>query len=172
MAVNAALLVFVMSCAITTAVIGSAVAFSAITATATIATNVSYLIPIIARQTVGRKSFVPAKWNLGKFSLPLAIIATAYILFLFSVLVLPQLYPVDANTLNYAPICVGIITIISLVGWFFPRWGGMYWFQGPIKTITEEELRNARVEGGVATVEEGDALANMEYGHRKLSVTA
>ncbi|KAJ9609783.1 hypothetical protein H2200_006111 [Cladophialophora chaetospira] len=172
MAVNAALLVFVMSCAITTAVIGSAVAFSAITATATIATNVSYLIPIIARQTVGRKSFVPAKWNLGKFSLPLAIIATVYILFLFAVLLLPQLYPVDADTLNYAPICIGIITIISLVGWFFPRWGARHWFQGPIKTITEAELSRARVQGGVATVEEGDAIANMHYGHRKTSVSA
>jgi hypothetical protein len=115
---------------------------------------------------------VPAKWNLGKFSLPLAIIATLYISFLFGVLILPQLYPVDADTLNYAPICIGIITTISLVGWFFPRWGGMYWFQGPIKTITEEELRNARVEGGVATVEEGDAIANMEYGNRKTSVSA
>ena len=172
MAVNAALLVFVMSCAITTAVIGSAVAFSAITATATIATNVSYLIPIIARQTVGRKSFVPAKWNLGKFSLPLAIVATCYILFLFAVLLLPQLYPVDANTLNYAPICIGIITIISLGAWFFPRWGAMNWFQGPIKTITELELRNARVEGGVATVEEGDTMTNVHYGHRKTSVSA
>ncbi|KIW91483.1 uncharacterized protein Z519_07449 [Cladophialophora bantiana CBS 173.52] len=170
MAVNAALLVFVMSVAITTAVIGSAVAFSAITATATIATNFSYLIPIIARQTVGRKSFVPAKWNLGRFSAPLAIVASAYILFLFAVLLLPQLYPVDADTLNYAPICIGIITIISLAGWFFPVWGAMHWFQGPIKTITEEELRNARVEGGVATVDEGDALANIEYGHRRKSV--
>ncbi|OCT50865.1 Thiamine transporter thi9 [Cladophialophora carrionii] len=172
MAVNAGLLVFVMSCAITTAVIGSAVAFSAITATATIATNVSYLIPIIARQTVGRKSFVPAKWNLGRFSLPLAIVASAYILFLFAVLLLPQLYPVDADTLNYAPICIGIITIISLVGWFFPKWGGRHWFVGPVKTITEEELRNARVQGGAATLEEGDALANIEYGHRKTSVSA
>ena len=172
MAVNAGLLVFFMSCAITTAVIGSVVAFSAITATATIATNVSYLIPIIARQTVGRKSFVPAKWNLGKFSLPLAIIASIYILFLFVVLLLPQLYPVDAETLNYAPICIGIITILSLGGWLLPVWGAKNWFRGPIKTITEEELRNARVEGGVATVEEGDAIANMEYGHRKLSVAA
>jgi amino acid transporter len=53
MAVNAALLVFAISVAITTAVIGSTVAFSAITATATIATNTSYLFPMVARQTVG-----------------------------------------------------------------------------------------------------------------------
>lgn len=167
MAVNAALLVCGMSIAITTAVIGSTVAFSAITATATIATNFSYLIPIIARQTVGRKTFIPGKWNLGKFSAPLAIVASLYIMFLFSVLLLPQLYPVDADTLNYAPICIGIITVISLAGWFFPKWGAKNWFEGPIKTITEAELRNARVEGGVATVEEGDAIANLEFGHRK-----
>ena len=167
MAVNAALLVYVTSVAITTAVIGSTVAFSAITATATISTNFSYLIPIVARQTIGRKDFVPGKWNLGKFSLPLSIIATVWIMFLFVVLLLPQLYPVDHNTLNYAPICIGIVSIVSLVGWFFPKWGAMNWFEGPIKTITEQELRGAKVEGGEATVEEGDAMQNMTFGHRK-----
>jgi amino acid transporter len=167
MAVNAALLVCGLGIAITFAVIGSTVAFSAITATATITTNFSYVIPIVARQTVGRKTFVPAKWNLGVFSAPLAVIATAWILFLFAALVLPQLYPVDSQTLNYAPICIGIISFISLAGWFFPKWGAMYWFEGPIKTITEQELLNAKVEGGVATVEEGDALENIRFGHRK-----
>lgn len=48
-AVNAAWLVYFISVAITYAVIGSTVAFSAITATATIATNASYLFPIVAR---------------------------------------------------------------------------------------------------------------------------
>lgn len=57
MAVNAALLVYFISVAVTTAVIGSTVAFSAITATATIATNASYLFPIVARHTVGRNTF-------------------------------------------------------------------------------------------------------------------
>ncbi|KAI1615021.1 amino acid or gaba permease [Exophiala viscosa] len=145
MPVNAALLVCGVSIAVTTAVIGSTVAFSAITATATISTNFSYLFPIIARQTIGRKTFVPAKWNLGKFSAPLATIASLYIMFLFIVLLLPQLYPVTSETLNYAPICIGIITIVSLGGWFFPKWGAMYWFKGPIKTITEAELSNARL---------------------------
>ena len=94
--VNAAFLVFGLSIAITTAVIGSVVAFSAITATATIATNFSYLFPILARHTVGRKRFQPAEWNLGRYSLPLGVVAGLYILFLFSVLLLPQLYPVTA----------------------------------------------------------------------------
>lgn len=68
MVVNAAWLVYVISVAITCAAIGSTVAFSAITATPTIATNASYLFPIVsylflivARHTAGRKTFVPAK---------------------------------------------------------------------------------------------------------------
>lgn len=168
MPVNAALLVYFVSVAVTTAVIGSTVAFSAITATATIATNFSYLFPIIARHTVARSSFVPAKWNLGRFSMPLAIIATIWISFLFVILLLPQLYPVTAETLNYAPICIGIISIVSLVGWVLPVWGARHWFKGPIKTITEQELANVVVEGGEATIEEGQALEeNLRFGNRK-----
>jgi amino acid transporter len=94
MPINAAFLVLAMSIVITTAVIGSLVAFSAITATATIATNVSYLFPIVARQTVGRNSFEPAKWNLGRWTIPCAVVSSLYISFLVVVLLLPQLYPV------------------------------------------------------------------------------
>jgi hypothetical protein len=56
MAVNAAWLVYFISVAITCAVIGSTVAFSAATATATIATNASYVFPIVARHG-GPKDF-------------------------------------------------------------------------------------------------------------------
>jgi Amino acid permease len=104
MAVNTAWLTYFLSVAITCAVIGSTVAFSAVTATATIATNASYLFPIVAIHTSGKKTFMPAKWNLGRFSLPLAVVSSLYISFLFVVLLLLQLYPVTAQTLNYAPI--------------------------------------------------------------------
>ena len=94
--VNAAFLIAFLSIGISAAVVGSVVAFSAITATATIGTNLSYLIPILARQTVGRKTFRPAKWNLGVFSTPVSVVACLYISFLFVVLMLPQIYPVTA----------------------------------------------------------------------------
>ncbi|KAF4625240.1 hypothetical protein G7Y89_g12929 [Cudoniella acicularis] len=107
MPIHAAFLVLAMSITITTAVIGSVVAFSAITATATIATNVSYLFPIIARHTVGRHTFEPAKWNLGRWTIPCAVVSSVYISFLVVVLLLPQVYPVTGETLNYAPIMIG-----------------------------------------------------------------
>lgn len=75
-----------------------------------------------------------------------------------------------AQTLNYAPICIGAITIVSVVGWIFPKWGGRHWFKGPIKTITDEDLRSARVEReGRASVDEGQAaMSNTTYGGRKV----
>lgn len=63
---------------------------------ATIATNFSYLIPIVARYTIGRKYFEPAAWNLGRYGPFLAFIAGGYIMLLFAVLLLPQVYPVTA----------------------------------------------------------------------------
>ncbi|KAH8780967.1 amino acid or gaba permease, partial [Diaporthe sp. PMI_573] len=134
--VHAALLVFVLSVAITCAVIGSTVAFTAISATATIVTNVSYLIPIAARHTIGKRDFQPASFNLGIYSTVIGVISALYIMFIFVVLTLPQLYPVTAQNLNYAPICIAIVTIISLVGWILPfGLGGRYWFEGPRRTI-------------------------------------
>ena len=59
---------------------------------------------------------MPAKWNLGWFLLPSAVVASVYISFLFAVLLLPQIYPVTAQTLNHALICIGAITIAR-------RWG-------------------------------------------------
>lgn len=159
MPVNAALLVCALSILIDCAVIGSDVAFTAITATATIATMFSYLIPIVARHTVGRKTFRAAEWNLGRWSLVLGIVAGLYIMLLFCVLLLPQEYPITSvwllrmivvgsaiadynlqqETLNYAPVCIGIVTIVSLVGWVLPfGLGGRYWFTGPKRTIEEE----------------------------------
>lgn len=105
--VHAALLVLGMSVVITTAVIGSTAAFTAITATATIATNVSYLIPIVARHTVGKRTFKPAAWNLGRWSFILGVISCLYIMFIFVVLLLPQIFPITSVSSAYShPPCV------------------------------------------------------------------
>ena len=42
---------------------------------------------------------------------------------------------------------IGGISIISLAGWVFPRWGGKHWFKGPQRTISEEEVNEARIVG-------------------------
>jgi hypothetical protein len=74
-----------------------------------------------------------------------------------------------AQTLNYAPICIGAITIVSVVGGIFPKWGRRHWFKGPIKTITDEELRSAGAEReGRVSEEDRTAMLNTRYGDGKV----
>jgi hypothetical protein len=41
---------------------------------------------------------------------------------------------------------IGSITLISLVGWFFPfGLGGRHWFKGPQKTIMDEDVLEVTV---------------------------
>jgi amino acid transporter len=124
------------------------VAFFAWIATASITTNFGYFIPIVAPQTLRKRDFRLAKCHLGKWSLPLAAIAGLYICFLFVVLDLPQVYRVTAQTLNYAPIMIGGVTVLSIVGWILPfGLGGRHWFEGPRRTISEQRFSRAQVVG-------------------------
>lgn len=73
-------------------VVGSPIAFYALASTATIAVDTSYIIPILGKLTVGRASFKPGEWNLGKLSVPLGIFVCIWISLLFVCLCLPQLF--------------------------------------------------------------------------------
>ncbi|KAL1302438.1 hypothetical protein AAFC00_002830 [Neodothiora populina] len=145
--VNAGFLCTALSIAICATAIASSVAFNALSALATIAVNFSYLVPVIARHTTGRNMFRPAKWNLGRWSRPIAAVTTAYVSFLFVVLCLPQVYPVTAETCNYAPIMLAGIFAICLGSWFAPfGLGARVWFKGPQRTLSDAD---ALREGGV-----------------------
>ncbi|KAL9583699.1 MAG: hypothetical protein Q9203_004967 [Teloschistes exilis] len=140
--VNAALLVVFIASAVSCSVFGSSVAFGAITATTVICQNITYLIVLIARHTLGRSSFEPARWNLGSLSLPVGCFTILWSTFLSIVLLLPQVFPVTRETLNYSPICLGIVTCVSMMGWFLPfGWGGRHWFKGPNKTVSPAQAQ-------------------------------
>ena len=47
--------------------------------------------------------------------------------------------------MNYAGLMIGAITVIAIVTFFIPIWGGHYWFHGPQKTITSAEVSNITV---------------------------
>ncbi|KAI4192001.1 MAG: hypothetical protein LQ348_003307 [Seirophora lacunosa] len=135
--INAALLVVFIAAAVSCAVLGSSVAFGAITATTVICQSISYLFVLITRHTVGRSRFEPAPWNLGHLALPMGCFSILWLTFLSIVLLFPQVFPVTPQTLNYSPICLGIVTSISVIGWVLPfGWGGRYWFKGPANTLS------------------------------------
>ena len=57
----------------------SYVAFSAVVSISTIGLYISYAIPIFLRITVSRKHFVKGAFHLGFMSVPVAIVAVAWV---------------------------------------------------------------------------------------------
>lgn len=116
--------------------LGSSVAFSAATSIATIGLYVSYAIPIALRLYY-RKKFVKGPFHLGAFSGVIAFTAVAWIIFISIAFILPQLNPVDSETLNYAIVAVGIVITYSMGFWFL---SARKWYEGPVKQIAAEEM--------------------------------
>lgn len=114
--------------------LGSAVAFAAATSIATIGLYISYTIPILIG-LVYPAGFIRGPFTLGRFSRPVAAVACAYVAFLTIVFCLPQLNPVNKETLNYTPVAVGVIGLWCFASWFL--WARR-WFVGPLRQIEAE----------------------------------
>lgn len=93
-------------------------------------------IPIALRVFYSDK-FVCGPFHLGRFSLPVASIAVIWTCFISIVFVLPQLNPVNSQTLNYAIVAVGIVITYSVGFWLV---SARKWFKGPVKQIEQEVL--------------------------------
>ena len=54
-------------------------------------------------------AFQPGPWNLGRWSRPIGIVATIWVVFITIVFLLPQVTPINAANFNYAPVAVGVV---------------------------------------------------------------
>ncbi|TFK20172.1 APC amino acid permease [Coprinopsis marcescibilis] len=111
--------------------LGSVVAFSAATSIATIGLYISYGIPIALR-VLYRDKFIRGPFHLRGFSYPIAITAVLWICFISVVFILPQVNPVNSQTLNYAIVAVGVVVVYSVGFWFL---SAKRWFTGPVRQI-------------------------------------
>ena len=139
--------------------LGSSVAFSAATSIATIGLYTSYgaqrnskfqttpTTPTtpqltlsylktpglpIALRVIYADRFTRGPFHLGRLSYPIASAAVLWIAFISIVFCLPELAPVNSQTLNYAPVAVGIVLTYALGFWAV---SARRWFAGPIKQI-------------------------------------
>ena len=114
--------------------VGSSVAFSAATSIATIGLYISYGIPILIGM-VNPQGFIHGPFNLRWASRWIAMVACGWIGFITIIFCLPELNPVNSQTLNYTPVAVGIIAFWVVCSWFL--WARR-WFVGPIRMVEAE----------------------------------
>ncbi|XP_057810692.1 amino-acid permease BAT1 homolog isoform X2 [Salvia miltiorrhiza] len=112
--------------------LGSLVAFQAMVSIATIGLYIAYALPIFFRVTLARKSFRPGPFTLGRYGVVVgwtAVLWVATISVLFS---LPVEYPITKETLNYTPVAVGGLLILTVSSWMV---SARHWFKGPVTNI-------------------------------------
>ncbi|KAJ5501595.1 Amino acid/polyamine transporter I [Penicillium expansum] len=116
---NAVLVVWGVSAVITCTILPSAVAFTSLVSAAGVPSAAAYGLISLGRLTLTSGEKLEAKWSLGRLSKPFQFISVLWNGWVVAVLFSPYSFPVEASTLNYAPIIMGIVTIFALISWFF-----------------------------------------------------
>ena len=86
-------------------------------------TDVSYAIPILLRVIAPLTASTASTqfegpWNLGRWSMPINIMALVYLLFTSITFNFPTLKPVDSENMNYTSAAVGVVMVVALITWF------------------------------------------------------
>jgi amino acid transporter len=114
----------------------SPVAYFAITSIAVIGLYVAYIAPVFLRLMAGKR-FQEGPWTLGRWSKPIGILATIWVVFIFILFMLPQAFPITIQSFNYTPV-VFIVVLGGAAIWY--ALSAKNWFKGPRVQGTAEEL--------------------------------
>ncbi|KAI0048204.1 APC amino acid permease [Auriscalpium vulgare] len=112
-------------------------AIGAVFTMSVIAQYISNSIPIVAR-FVGGREFKHGPFKLGIFGLPVAVVAVSWMTFMSIVLLFPTAPHPTSQTMNYSVVVVFGVIFLSSVYYFFPKYGGIHWFKGPVVTVEDE----------------------------------
>jgi len=114
----------------------SPTAYFAVTSIAVIGLYVAYVAPVFLRLRAGAR-FIPGPWTLGRWSRPVGIIATLWVVVIFVLFMLPQAQPININTFNYTPV-VFLVVLGGAALWYAVS--AKNWFKGPKVQGSPEEL--------------------------------
>ncbi|KAF5385979.1 hypothetical protein D9615_002624 [Tricholomella constricta] len=116
----------------------------------------AYSIPITAR-FVGKKEIKRGPFSLGRLSLPVAATAVTWMAFIIVVFLFPANPAPDSTNMNYTIVVLGHdfhfvsnnagltrslggTLCLAVVYYYFPVYGGVHWFKGPVQTIGDIDV--------------------------------
>lgn len=116
---NAIIVVWVVSSIVTCTILPSAVAFTSLVSMSGVPSAAAYGLICFGRLVLTPKTFPKPAWSLGRWSKPFQFVSVLWNAWVVAVLFSPYEFPVEASTLNYAPVIMVIITIFALITWWF-----------------------------------------------------
>ncbi|KAI0638666.1 amino acid transporter [Trametes polyzona] len=113
----------------------SETALSSLAGASVIGLYVSYVTPIFLRITSGREKLQPGPFTLGKWFMPIGVVAVCWVTFIVVLLVFPPEVSPSANTMNYTVVIIMAVFIFASLSWII---SARKWFKGPVKTVEDE----------------------------------
>ena len=105
----------------------NATAYAAVTSIAVIGLYVAYISPVFLRLRAGSR-FKEGPWTLGRWSKPIGIVGTIWVIVICILFLLPQVQPINPSTFNYTPL-VFVVVLGGAALWYFAS--AKRWFHGP-----------------------------------------
>lgn len=139
------LMVVVLDCLLLMLPLVNTSALDAFLGVSTVGLQISYAIPILMRCTVGRQTWEPGVWNLGRYSLAVAWIAAVFETLTSFIFFCPTVYPVTWKNMNWTWAVVLLALIVAFVNW---KVTVRHHFEGPKRSGSKSESASASLRPG------------------------
>ena len=115
--------------------LGSTTAFNSVVSIQISSLFTSYFISIscILIKRLKGEPLPPSRWTMGRFAIPMNILALLYIIFVFVMTLFPVALPVTAENMNWAVLIWGFVIIVALVSYVLH---GRKVYDGPVVHVT------------------------------------
>ncbi|MER6434568.1 amino acid permease [Streptomyces sp900105245] len=111
-------------------------AFTAIVSINVVGLFLAYAVPIFLRLRLGA-DFSPGPWNLGRWGIPVGVVAISWIVLSSVLFMLPQASPASIDTFNYAPIALLVVLAVATFWWLATA---RRRFKGPVSYGCPQEV--------------------------------
>ncbi|KAK3675442.1 GABA/polyamine transporter [Recurvomyces mirabilis] len=140
-------------------IFGGQLAIGAIFSIGACAAFVAFTTPIFIRVFFVGNRFRPGPWNLGRFSIPIGAVASAFVALMVPILCFPSVTgaDLDQSTMNWTVVVYGGPMFIITIWWFVDA---HKWFKGP--KVNLEHLMHGRDEQAVQLAAESDIIVGKE----------
>ncbi|KAF8075906.1 hypothetical protein FPV67DRAFT_1604632 [Lyophyllum atratum] len=115
---NAITVIYIFGACILCTILPSQVAFTSLVSAGGIPTIAAYGLIALLRLTMTPGRFKSSYFYLGKFAIPFYVSAVIFNGIVFSVMLSPFVFPVEAENFNFACVIFGSVTIFGVISWW------------------------------------------------------
>ena len=76
--------------------------------------------------------------------IPVAALSVFFMIFMTIVFLFPATPQTSVQEMNYTVAVLGGVLLLSLVWYYFPVYGGVHWFTGPVPNVDTPSLSHDR----------------------------